>query len=84
MTASTLERARQECVTPGCGHIYVLHKADGDCRVNGCRCEEFTGGTPAPVEKPSHRKVCVDVPDGYGVTFSVLPLTADDPAKEPA
>lgn len=70
------------CETPDCGHIYVLHKADGGCRINGCRCEEFTAGARALVEKPAYRKVCVDVPDGYGVTFSVTPL-ADEPLKEP-
>ena len=58
-----------------CTHTESVHSEHG-CRVTGCGCSAFAAPeTPEP--RPTHRKVCVDVPDGYAVTFSLIPEKAD-------
>ena len=52
-----------------CEHPERVHNADG-CRVTGCECTTFVR---APEPGPRSRKVCIDVPDGYSVTFSLTP-----------
>jgi hypothetical protein len=44
-----VNRAAVPCA--GCDHIYALHNASG-CRINGCRCPEFTAVAVEPA--PSH------------------------------
>jgi hypothetical protein len=58
-----------------CEHPARVHNDDG-CRVTACGCSSLV--LPEP-PKPTSRRVCVDVPDGYAVTFTLTPeAKADD------
>jgi hypothetical protein len=60
-----------------CEHPGDVHKKDG-CRVTGCECPGFDG-PPAPPEPTKPRRVTVDVPDGYTLSITLIPVeTADD------
>lgn len=68
-------RGRTTCDT--CTHIASFHvERAGDCRVDGCECVRFTS-TDADLEtdetEAGPRRIAVDVPDGFMVTFSLIP-----------
>lgn len=52
-----------------CNHDRRLHSEKG-CRVTGCGCTAFVGHDPA---QTGARRVCVDVPDGYTLSISLIP-----------
>lgn len=60
-----------------CSHPLTAHQdaATGvvdRCRVTRCGCEEFAEAElEAPPSGP--RRVCVDVPDGYVLSISLIP-----------
>lgn len=70
-------RGRTACDT--CTHIASFHvERAGDCRVDGCTCVRFTGGElEEEADKPEigPRRITVDVPDGFMVTFSLVPYS---------
>lgn len=60
-----------------CAHDLVAHQAESDgkvgaCRITRCTCPDFA---EAPIETPpgAPRRVCVDVPAGYVLSFSLIP-----------
>lgn len=55
-----------------CGHPPRLH--EGHCRVTGCPCTEYAA--PAESAFPP-RRVSVDVPDGYSLHISLVPIDVD-------
>ena len=59
-----------------CEHAGAVHNTAG-CRVTGCECKGLVEPPEPDVPKPTHRRVCVDVPDGYSVTFTVTPGAVD-------
>lgn len=66
---------RKHCTT--CDHQLAAHQAEdtgkvGRCRITGCSCEGWTEEpVAAPVAGP--RRVCIDVPDGYVLSVSLIP-----------
>lgn len=69
------------CETEGCDHRRTAHaEADtpspGACRITGCPCGAFNH-TPEP---STPRRISIDVPDGYSVHISLVPV---DPAADP-
>jgi hypothetical protein len=43
------------------------------CRITGCGCTAFVEPKPEPVEESGPRRVCIDVPDGYVLSMSLIP-----------
>lgn len=66
------------CIT--CSHPRALHLATG-CRMNGCRCEMFTD-RERDDDDTGTRRVTFEIPDGYVLTVSFVPVTASQ--GEPA
>jgi hypothetical protein len=65
-----------------CGHIRALHRLPvGGCRLNGCRCEEFTPQGEAPRPNGEKRTVAIEIPDGYVLRVELIPVEL---APEPA
>lgn len=65
------------CETEGCDHRRSAHaEADtpspGACRTTGCVCGAFNH-TPEP---SAPRRISIDVPDGYMVSVSLVPMEA--------
>lgn len=58
-------------VCQNCEHPGAIHN-DRGCRVTGCECSALEGPPAAP-EPPRPRRVCVDVPDGYTLSFTLIP-----------
>lgn len=61
-----------------CTHALTAHTRDdqvGACRVTGCGCMAFV---EPPIETPpgAPRRVCIDVPDGYVLSVSLIPAGA--------
>lgn len=66
------------CETEGCDHQRRLHAeaaspSPGACRITGCRCGAFNG---SPDGQPAPRRISIDVPDGYAVHVSLVPIEA--------
>jgi hypothetical protein len=70
------------CIRPDCGHAYKVHRDGTACRVTGCPCPDFAAKARKQ-PPPQSRRVCVDVPDGYSLSFSLIPWTAEDDDEEP-
>lgn len=70
---------RKHCVA--CDHQLAAHQDAetgkvGRCRITGCNCEAWAEEpATAPVAGP--RRVCVDVPDGYVLSISLIPNTGE-------
>jgi len=67
------------CTT--CAHQLRAHQNEetgkvGPCRITRCGCTDFA---EAPIEAPASgpRRVCVDVPDGYTLSISLIPQQED-------
>lgn len=41
------------------------------CRLTGCDCTAFVESTPLLHAKP--QRICIDLPDGYTVSVSLIP-----------
>jgi hypothetical protein len=63
------------CVT--CQHPGEIHAVDGSCRIGGCTCTGYDDGI-AREHAPRSRRLCIDVPEGYAVGFSMWPHTESD------
>jgi hypothetical protein len=75
--------AKESCHRSGCRHARRYHNPDG-CRTTGCSCKGFVGGKD---EAMPGRRVCIDVPDGYVLSMSLIPhepLPPDATVAEPA
>jgi hypothetical protein len=59
------------CQNGECGHPDKIHNEAG-CRKTGCPCTAFVLPEPATAP-PKVRRVCVDVPDGYVLSISLIP-----------
>lgn len=63
-----------------CRHPFAAHDArQGFCRLGGCGCGGYDSGEPEIVET-GPRRVCVDVPDGFAVTFQLVPVAQAEEA----
>lgn len=64
-----------------CPHPRGAHADDGECRLNGCGCPGFLRSDDAEAidNEPGAgtRRIAIDVPDGYMVTITLAPYTAD-------
>lgn len=69
------------CIRPECGHPEKVHGGKG-CRVTGCQCSGLQLAEVQETKTPSGRRVCVDVPDGYMLTVSLVPYTESPLADE--
>ena len=58
-----------------CSHRRGLHKQGGRCSFIGCKCDAFVGVVEAPAEELSGKVIQIAVPDGFGVTVTLTPLT---------
>jgi hypothetical protein len=82
--------AKEPCRRSGCRHARRYHNQDG-CRTTGCSCRAFVAGKE---EAMPGRRVCIDVPDGYVLSMSLipheplppepLPETPAEPAETPS
>lgn len=59
-----------------CTHLASIHLDEqGHCRLTGCTCEAMV--KPQEPEGPAApRRICIDLPDGYTVSVSLIPWTA--------
>lgn len=60
-----------------CSHQLTAHQSDtdgkvGPCRITGCECTAFVEPAPEPI-LAGPRRVCIDVPDGYVLSVSLIP-----------
>jgi hypothetical protein len=60
------------CIRPDCEHPARVHNDTG-CRVTACPCDALMTPEPEESKIPGGRRVCVDVPDGYMLTVSLVP-----------
>lgn len=74
------------CETEGCDHARDRHAeaaspSPGACRVTGCSCGAYNHAPDAPTP----RRISIDVPDGYSVHVSLVPIDVEvefDPDEE--
>jgi len=62
------------CLRPECEHLARDHN-DSGCRRTGCPCTELL--LPEQTKTPTGRRVCMDVPDGYMLTVSLVPYSEE-------
>lgn len=66
---------------PDCGHLTSVHfDAEGQpvtCRITGCACETHPAKDAAEVSTEA-RRICIDVPDGYMVSVSLVPYSGEE------
>lgn len=60
------------CLRPECEHMERDHNESG-CRRTGCPCEGLL--LPEETKTVVGRRVCIDVPDGYMLSVSLVPYT---------
>lgn len=65
------------CLRPECEHSARDHTEEGVCRRTKCPCEGLL--LPEQTKTATGHRVCMDVPDGYMLTVSLVPYE-----KEPA
>jgi hypothetical protein len=63
-----------------CNHLRAVHFSQtGDavpCRITGCGCTALVEPA-APAQADSPRRICIDLPDGYMVSVSLVPYSGD-------
>lgn len=69
------------CIRSECEHPARFH-TDDRCRVTACTCEELRVPEPEVAKVPSTRRVCIDVPDGYSLSVSLIPFTESQSEAE--
>jgi len=59
------------CARADCDHPAAIHN-DAGCRRTSCKCDALV--LPEPEQAPKGpRRVCIDVPDGYVLSISLIP-----------
>lgn len=64
-----------------CQHPKASHTQVGKCRLGGCGCPGFDDGSTKP-QRPSARRVAIDVPDGYTLSVTLIPYDPSAPLIE--
>ena len=79
---------QDRCVNPvgrkpdePCDHLRRHHNTAG-CMVTLCKCQEFTEELQDAPPATGARRVCVDVPVGYTLSISLIPVGAFEEAPD--